>query len=157
MYNIFITAGPTEIDSILLQWFTWAVLFVVWDQTHLISYIDLKNFIYLPGPSTLFIDTLRELLILLKRTIDLKLEEVQDLPLLKLNVGPCTFVRYLMNLFLQQYEEQQKRNQEAEFTELVRDFLNPEEFYNACNGVGIDYFTGVPDSLLKGLVSSSLY
>ena len=48
-----------------------------------------------------------------------------------------------------QYIEQQKRNQEAEFTELVRDFLNPAEFYNSCLGVGVDYFTGVPDSLLK--------
>lgn len=52
--------------------------------------------------------------------------------------------------FFQQYEEQQRRNKEAEFTELVRDFLNPGEFYNACVGLGIDYFTGVPDSLLKG-------
>lgn len=49
----------------------------------------------------------------------------------------------------QQYVEQQKRNQEAEFTELVRDFLSPAEFYNACVGIGVDYFTGVPDSLLK--------
>ncbi|VDI33887.1 phosphonopyruvate decarboxylase [Mytilus galloprovincialis] len=48
-----------------------------------------------------------------------------------------------------QYEEQQRRNKEAEFTELVRDFLNPGEFYKACVGLGIDYFTGVPDSLLK--------
>lgn len=53
-------------------------------------------------------------------------------------------------IFFQQYEEQQRRNKEAEFTELVRDFLNPGEFYNACVGLGIDYFTGVPDSLLKG-------
>ena len=53
---------------------------------------------------------------------------------------------------LQQYIEQQKRNQEAEFTELVRDFLNPAEFYNSCLGVGVDYFTGVPDSLLKGKI-----
>jgi hypothetical protein len=55
-----------------------------------------------------------------------------------------------------QYIEQQKRNQEAEFTELVRDFLNPAEFYNSCLGVGVDYFTGVPDSLLKGKITQSL-
>lgn len=56
----------------------------------------------------------------------------------------------IIGIFFQQYEEQQRRNKEAEFTELVRDFLNPGEFYNACVGLGIDYFTGVPDSLLKG-------
>lgn len=35
-------------------------------------------------------------------------------------------------------------------TELVRDFLNPAVFYQAVKGIGIDFFCGVPDSLLKG-------
>jgi hypothetical protein len=34
-------------------------------------------------------------------------------------------------------------------TELVRDFLDPKEFYNAVRRTGIDFFCGVPDSLLK--------
>nr|XP_022308880.1 uncharacterized protein LOC111114715 isoform X3 [Crassostrea virginica] len=49
-----------------------------------------------------------------------------------------------------QYEEQQKRNEDAgELTELVRDFLQPNEFYNSCLNIGVDFFCGVPDSLLK--------
>lgn len=54
----------------------------------------------------------------------------------------------------QQYEEQQKRNADAgELTELVRDFLQPDEFYKSCLNIGVDFFCGVPDSLLKGNVS----
>ncbi|OWF51607.1 uncharacterized protein LOC110448928 [Mizuhopecten yessoensis] len=50
----------------------------------------------------------------------------------------------------QQVEEQRNRNQDAgELTELVRDFLDPALFYKAVNSIGIDYFCGVPDSLLK--------
>ncbi|XP_033730591.1 uncharacterized protein LOC117319999, partial [Pecten maximus] len=50
----------------------------------------------------------------------------------------------------QQVEEQKNRNKDVgELTELVRDFLDPAQFYNALNGIGIDYFCGVPDSLLK--------
>lgn len=42
------------------------------------------------------------------------------------------------------------RNEDAgQFTELVRDFLNPKDFYNALCMHGMDYFCGVPDSLLK--------
>lgn len=53
----------------------------------------------------------------------------------------------------QQYEEQQKRNADAgELTELVRDFLQPDEFYKSCLNIGVDFFCGVPDSLLKGNV-----
>ncbi|XP_052713512.1 phosphonopyruvate decarboxylase-like isoform X1 [Crassostrea angulata] len=49
-----------------------------------------------------------------------------------------------------QYEEQQKRNADAgELTELVRDFLQPDEFYKSCLNIGVDFFCGVPDSLLK--------
>ena len=41
-------------------------------------------------------------------------------------------------------------------TELVRDFLDPGEFYNSVKKIaGIDFFCGVPDSLLKG--KSSFY
>ncbi|KAK3102583.1 hypothetical protein FSP39_012354 [Pinctada imbricata] len=42
------------------------------------------------------------------------------------------------------------RNEDAgELTELVRDFLEPASFYQACLDIGVDYFCGVPDSLLK--------
>lgn len=35
--------------------------------------------------------------------------------------------------------------------ELVRDFLDPGEFYRQVKTIcGIDFFCGVPDSLLKG-------
>ncbi|XP_065051173.1 phosphonopyruvate decarboxylase-like [Rhopilema esculentum] len=47
-------------------------------------------------------------------------------------------------------QNQQKRNEEAgSYTELVRDFLDPKEFFGAVRKHGIDYFCGVPDSLLK--------
>ncbi len=36
-------------------------------------------------------------------------------------------------------------------TELVRDFLEPADFYKAVKEIGIDFYTGVPDSLLKGM------
>ena len=46
--------------------------------------------------------------------------------------------------------EQRERNVEAgQFTELVRDFLDPKDFYNDLAAHGMDYFCGVPDSLLK--------
>jgi len=49
-----------------------------------------------------------------------------------------------------QIQEQQDRNVDAgQFTELVRDFLDPKEFYNHVRAHGIDFFCGVPDSLLK--------
>lgn len=36
-------------------------------------------------------------------------------------------------------------------TELIRDFLDPAEFYQDVKKMGgIDFFCGVPDSLLKG-------
>lgn len=38
---------------------------------------------------------------------------------------------------------------EPPFTELERDFLEPEDFYNLLKSKGIEFFTGVPDSLLK--------
>ena len=47
-------------------------------------------------------------------------------------------------------EEQQKRNEEVgQFTELVRDFLDPKDFYDSLRVHGIDFYCGVPDSLLK--------
>lgn len=53
-------------------------------------------------------------------------------------------------MILFQIINQQKRNEEAgSYTELVRDFLDPKEFYGAVRKHGIDYFCGVPDSLLK--------
>lgn len=50
----------------------------------------------------------------------------------------------------EQYLEQQKRNEEAGvLTELVRDFLDPAVFYQQLKNKGIDFYCGVPDSLLK--------
>jgi hypothetical protein len=37
-----------------------------------------------------------------------------------------------------------------EMTELVRDFLDPANFYQSLKKIGIDFYCGVPDSLLKG-------
>ncbi|KAL5006397.1 hypothetical protein ScPMuIL_015203 [Solemya velum] len=49
-----------------------------------------------------------------------------------------------------QVEEQLARNKDAGLlTELIRDFLDPAEFYQAIRRSGIDFFCGVPDSLLK--------
>ncbi|CAE1283431.1 E4.1.1.82 [Acanthosepion pharaonis] len=54
------------------------------------------------------------------------------------------------NTLKPQVIEQHVRNQEAGMlTELVRDFLNPAEFYKIMQKIGIDFFCGVPDSLLK--------
>ena len=38
---------------------------------------------------------------------------------------------------------------ENQYTETIRDFLDPAEFYNAIRKNDIDFFAGVPDSLLK--------
>ncbi|XP_069694195.1 phosphonopyruvate decarboxylase-like isoform X2 [Periplaneta americana] len=49
-----------------------------------------------------------------------------------------------------QVQEQIKLNLEAgHMTELVRDFLDPKEFHRAIKDIGIQFFCGVPDSLLK--------
>lgn len=48
-------------------------------------------------------------------------------------------------------QEQIKQNLErGHMTELVRDFLDPGDFYRAVRDIGISFFCGVPDSLLKG-------
>lgn len=53
--------------------------------------------------------------------------------------------------YFQQVQEQIKQNLEAcHMTELVRDFLHPGDFYRAVRNIGISFFCGVPDSLLKG-------
>jgi len=50
----------------------------------------------------------------------------------------------------EQLAKQRTRNEEAgSYTELVRDFLDPAEFHSAVKKEGIDFFCGVPDSLLK--------
>ncbi|CAF3893962.1 unnamed protein product [Rotaria magnacalcarata] len=51
----------------------------------------------------------------------------------------------------EQVKEQQKRNEEVQdMPELVRDFLDPAEFYRQVKNIcGINFFCGVPDSLLK--------
>ncbi|CAF4650124.1 unnamed protein product [Rotaria sp. Silwood1] len=50
-----------------------------------------------------------------------------------------------------QVKEQQKRNEEVQdMPELVRDFLDPAEFFQQVKSIcGINFFCGVPDSLLK--------
>ncbi|CAF4343887.1 unnamed protein product [Rotaria sp. Silwood2] len=55
------------------------------------------------------------------------------------------------NLYPYQAKEQQKRNEEAQdMPELTRDFLDPAEFYQQVKTIcGINFFCGVPDSLLK--------
>ncbi|XP_052234544.1 phosphonopyruvate decarboxylase-like isoform X4 [Dreissena polymorpha] len=51
---------------------------------------------------------------------------------------------------VKQYDQQKKLNEEAgELTELVRDFLDPATFFNQLRGIDINFFCGVPDSLLK--------
>lgn len=53
-------------------------------------------------------------------------------------------------LFFFQVSEQQKRNEDVgQFTELVRDFLDPKDFYNSIRDHNMEFFCGVPDSLLK--------
>ena len=49
-------------------------------------------------------------------------------------------------------QQQQKRNSEVQdMPELVRDFLDPGEFFRQVKTIcGIEFFCGVPDSLLKG-------
>lgn len=42
-----------------------------------------------------------------------------------------------------------KKQPETALTETIRDFLDPAEFYNLLGRRGIDFYTGVPDSLLK--------
>ncbi|XP_061166930.1 phosphonopyruvate decarboxylase-like isoform X1 [Saccostrea echinata] len=68
------------------------------------------------------------------------------------HTGPkvCKSQTYQKSKQEKQYEEQQRRNEDAgELTELVRDFLLPDEFYKSCLNIGVDFFCGVPDSLLK--------
>lgn len=58
-------------------------------------------------------------------------------------------------IHLQQVQEQIRQNLEAgQMTELVRDFLDPGDFYRAVRNIGISFFCGVPDSLLKGNIQN---
>ena len=69
----------------------------------------------------------------------------------------CQFFSFVSQVFFKpftsfviQIQNQQQRNEEVgSLTELVRDFLDPKEFYDAVRKHGIDFFCGVPDSLLK--------
>ncbi|XP_021942809.1 uncharacterized protein LOC110841498 isoform X1 [Zootermopsis nevadensis] len=57
-----------------------------------------------------------------------------------------------------QVQEQIKQNLEAcHMTELVRDFLHPGDFYRAVRNIGISFFCGVPDSLLKDFCAYVAY
>ena len=40
-------------------------------------------------------------------------------------------------------------DEETPLTETVRDFLDPGDFYSLLKSRGLDFYTGVPDSLLK--------
>eukprot|EP01015_Nassula_variabilis_P010641 TRINITY_DN1858_c0_g1_i6.p1 TRINITY_DN1858_c0_g1~~TRINITY_DN1858_c0_g1_i6.p1 ORF type:complete len:344 (-),score=67.92 TRINITY_DN1858_c0_g1_i6:62-1093(-) len=44
---------------------------------------------------------------------------------------------------------QQNEPEQPPFTELQRDFLEPKGFYDLLKNKGVEFFTGVPDSLLK--------
>jgi len=58
-------------------------------------------------------------------------------------------------IHLQQVQEQIRQNLDAgQMTELVRDFLHPGDFYRAVRNIGINFFCGVPDSLLKGNIQN---
>ncbi|CAF0945337.1 unnamed protein product [Didymodactylos carnosus] len=57
---------------------------------------------------------------------------------------------YLLQSVEEQVAQQKKRNEEVQdMPELVRDFLDPAEFFRQIKSIGIDFFCGVPDSLLK--------
>jgi len=42
-----------------------------------------------------------------------------------------------------------QNEEETPLTETIRDFLDPAEFYNLLKSRGMDFYCGVPDSLLK--------
>jgi phosphonopyruvate decarboxylase len=42
-----------------------------------------------------------------------------------------------------------RATEEPPYLELQRDFIDPAEFYGILKKAGIDFYTGVPDSLLK--------
>ncbi|XP_065197947.1 phosphonopyruvate decarboxylase-like [Sycon ciliatum] len=50
-------------------------------------------------------------------------------------------------------QEVQKNQPDQPFTELVRHFVNPQDFYGVLARNGFDFFCGVPDSLLKDFCS----
>jgi phosphonopyruvate decarboxylase len=43
--------------------------------------------------------------------------------------------------------------QEPPYLELQRDFLDPAEFYKLLTEQGVDFYSGVPDSLLKDFLT----
>jgi len=75
-----------------------------------------------------------------------------------LKLNPSVFARFISSTppagttetQQEQLKKQQTRNEEvSSYTELVRDFLDPAQFHNAVKKEGIDFYCGVPDSLLK--------
>lgn len=42
-----------------------------------------------------------------------------------------------------------RETEELPYLELTRDFLDPKDFYHCLQKNGVNFFTGVPDSLLK--------
>lgn len=51
--------------------------------------------------------------------------------------------------FLNKFSMHTRETQEPPFLELTRDFLDPKEFYQVLSRNGVNFYTGVPDSLLK--------
>jgi len=47
------------------------------------------------------------------------------------------------------YPAPNANDEETPLTETIRDFLNPADFYKTLKERGLDFYTGVPDSLLK--------
>lgn len=65
------------------------------------------------------------------------------------NVASSTVLQQKPLTELQVEAQQQRNKEEGLMTELVRDFLDPADFYRAVKNIGIEFFCGVPDSLLK--------
>ena len=57
--------------------------------------------------------------------------------------------KYLSPSKLSFFFSQQREVAEFPYDELTRDFLNPKDFYDLLSRNGVNFYTGVPDSLLK--------
>lgn len=47
------------------------------------------------------------------------------------------------------FSSAKRETEELPYLELTRDFLDPKDFYTCLQKNGVNFFTGVPDSLLK--------
>ena len=69
--------------------------------------------------------------------------------LLKKSFITHSSIRYIHSKSIKGFAENKNEDQQPPFTELQRDFLDPKEFYQLLKRKGIDFYAGVPDSLLK--------